>query len=107
MTTSVCPAQRDLPGLKIELEPDLELLVLGRSAEERAVVARRLFRWSKQLYLWLDVNAPHALAAPRASTARGRYWPPRGVSRRPVSKSSGRPVRVIRSPIPLGLENPS
>lgn len=37
--------------MKITLEPELELQVVGASPTERHAMARLYFRWSKQLFL--------------------------------------------------------
>lgn len=58
-------------GMKIViLEGPLEDLVAGKSAEERREIAKRLFRWSKQLFKWLDIMEGEAKPARRLELSR-------------------------------------
>lgn len=47
---------------RVTLEPELELIAAGLNFEERRRLARKFFRWSKQLFVSAAIMAPEPKA---------------------------------------------
>lgn len=54
----------------IQLEPDLEELAGHLNAHERVMLAKKFFRWSKQLYVSVRILRRNSGPKPRATLKR-------------------------------------
>lgn len=72
---------QDLPGIKIELEPELQLFIVGLTSFQILLLARKFYRWAKILFVFLDSRAePPEHCGPRPLQPRRLARQPSGPS---------------------------